>query len=204
MIFPGNIKRMITEPREGTGVSWRRYESQPLRADKTSSLISNTLLRTLLLRILQLTVSAKDTVCSFSSLAATIASRSISDTWSMIQFEIKLNTLITKETTSLYSTLWHYPNRYNSNNHSLSRPVFGTIQESLDYNYMKGQKRAGETMPQPQTRCGVPYPLSPILLFSPFFPIPYPFPRRLRTLTRGTRVYPVVIRRTKRKNPGKN
>ena len=50
----------------------------------------------------------------------------------MIQFEIKLNTLITKETTGLYSTVWHYPSCYN---HSLSRPVFGTIQESLDYNY---------------------------------------------------------------------
>ena len=112
MIFPDNIKRMITEPREGTGVSWRRYDSQPLRADKPikqvleiCSLISNTLLRTLLLRILQLTVSAKDTVCSCSSLAATIASRSISDTWLMIRFEIKLNTLITKETTGLYSTV---------------------------------------------------------------------------------------------------
>ena len=99
MIFPNNIKRMITEPREGTGVSWRRYEIKPLESIKQvleiCSLISNTLLRTLLLRILQLTVSAKDTVCSCSSLAATIASRSISDTWSMIQFEIKLNTLIT-------------------------------------------------------------------------------------------------------------
>ena len=149
-------------------------------------------------------MSAKDTVCSCSSLAATIASRSISDTWSMIQFEIKLNTLIAKETEGLYSTVWHYPSRYNPNNHSLSRPVFGTIQESLDYNYMKGQKRAGETMPQPQTRCGVPYPLSPIPLFFPFLPIPYPFRRLLRRLTMGTRVCPVVIRRTKRKYPGKN
>ena len=51
----------------------------------------------------------------------------------MIQFEIKLNTLIAKETTGFYRAVWHYPSRYN--NHSLSRPVFGTIQESLDYNY---------------------------------------------------------------------
>ena len=64
---------------------------------------------------------------------------------------------------------------------------------------MKEKKRAGETMPQPQTRYGVPYPLSPIPLFSPFLPIPYPFRRLLRRLTRGTRVCPVVIRRTKRK-----
>ena len=69
---------------------------------------------------------------------------------------------------------------------------------------MKGQKRAGETMPQPQTRGGVPYPLSRIPLFFPFLPIPYPFWRLLHRLTRGIRVCPVVIRRTKRKNPGKN
>ena len=69
---------------------------------------------------------------------------------------------------------------------------------------MKGQKRAGETMPQSQTRCGVPYPLSPIPLYFPFLPISYPFRRLLRRLTRGTRVCPVVIRRTKRKYPGKN
>ena len=54
MIFLDNIKWMITEPREGTGASWRRYESQPLEPIKQvleiCSLIPNTLLRTLLLR----------------------------------------------------------------------------------------------------------------------------------------------------------
>lgn len=54
MIFPGNMKWMITEPREGTGVSWCRYESQPLiepmkQVLEICSLISTTLLRTLLL-----------------------------------------------------------------------------------------------------------------------------------------------------------
>ena len=39
---------------------------------------------------------------------------------------------------------------------------------------MKGQKLAGEKIPQPQARCGVPYPLSPI---PPFFSLPpYPLP----------------------------
>lgn len=129
MVFPG---RQPVWADAGTKVNPLEPINKVL---EICSLISNTLLTTLLLRILQLTVSAKDTVCSCSSLAVTIASRSISDTWLMIQFEIKLNTLITKETTGLYSTVWHYPNRYNSNNHSLSRPVFGSIQESLDYNY---------------------------------------------------------------------
>ena len=53
MIFPGNMKWMITEPREGTGVSWCRYEIKPLEPIKKvleiCSLISNTPLRTLLL-----------------------------------------------------------------------------------------------------------------------------------------------------------
>lgn len=55
----------------------------------------------------------------------------------MIQFEIKLNTLITKETTGLYSTVSPTLAVIIAVNHSLRRTVFATVQESLDYNYRK-------------------------------------------------------------------
>lgn len=147
-------------------------------------------------------MSAKDTVCSCSSLAATIASRSISDTWLMIQFEIKLNTLTTKETTgytvlcgtTLTITIQITTPWVGLFLAPFKSPLIIIIEKGC---HMKGQKRAGETMPQPQTRCGVPYPLSPIPLFFPLPPYPIP-------LSTPTRVCPVVIRRTKRKYPGKN